>query len=78
VLVELELLLDELDELEELLLSGSMVMESVFSAVRTGDPLSVALTVKEAVVAAVGIPEMVPLPARFSPAGKLPLARAHV
>ena len=42
-------------------------------AVTDTEALSVALTVKLAVPAVVGVPEMVPLALRFSPAGSEPV-----
>ena len=50
---------------------GLIVTES--PAVADTDALSVALTVKLAVPAVVGVPEMVPLALRFSPAGSEPV-----
>ena len=46
-------------------------------AVADTDALSVALTVKLAVPAVVGVPEMVPLALRFSPAGSEPVDRTR-
>jgi hypothetical protein len=40
--------------------------------------LLIALTEKLYVPAVVGVPEIVPLPKRFKPAGNAPLSRLHV
>jgi len=53
-------------------------MVSVADCVCTGLPLSCTLTVNVEVAPVVGVPEMVPLEASVSPAGRLPAEIDHV
>ena len=58
--------------------SAGAVMAIESAAVIDADALSVTLTVKLLDPAAVGLPEIVPLPASVRPAGIDPLASVHV
>ena len=58
--------------------NGPGLITSESEAVADADALSVAFTVKLAVPAVVGVPEMVPLVPRLSPAGSVPVDTDHV
>ena len=58
--------------------NGAVVIASDSGAVADTDALSVTFTVKLAVPAVVGVPEMVPLVLRLSPAGSEPVDTVHV
>jgi hypothetical protein len=64
------------DEVVTVTAGGLTVIDN--AAVAEADALSVAFTVKLAVPAAVGVPDIVPLAARVSPAGSVPPATDHV
>lgn len=59
-------------------LLGEMLMEPFVDFVWTGEPLSLAVTVKLDVSAVVGVPEIVPFDKRVRPAGRLPEVIVHV
>ena len=57
---------------------GETLIDPLFEVVCTGEPLSLAVTVKFETWLVVGVPEIVPPGESESPAGRLPDVIAHV